>query len=384
MNKVKVVAIIAEFNPLHEGHKHIIKQARRKSGASHVLIVQSGNFTQRAEPAILPKHQRAEDAINSGADAVCEIPVAFATGNAEIFAKAGIQIVNSFPHVTHLVFGVEKILGTTEDTVALLRKIATAQVTKRAEFERAIKPHLKQGMSFDLARCEVVKKLLPEIPATVIENAMKTPNNILGIEYLKEIVRLKSTIVPIGVSRIKNLSASAIREKMIKRRENIPSYDRFGAMTVFDMRSRLEEHVYNANTEIINLVRNNSPITYEDLKTHVPTRRFSVSRIARLALHSTLGVMKDDMKLLYQHDHLPYTNLLAIKASEGSLFSALCLNDKTPLVVRGNKNKPKNNAYTRTLQRIDERAEMLYQTVCGREFDNRPVFVNQALLVDKT
>jgi len=383
VNKVKISAVIAEFNPLHEGHKYILRQARTKAGASHVLVVLSGNFTQRAEPAILPKHQRAEAAVHAGADAVVEIPTAYATGNAEVFAKAAVQVVNSFPHVTTLVFGVEKILGTVEETVALLKKIAVAQVNKKSEFERAIKPHLKQGMSFDHARCEVIKKMLPAIPANFIENAMKTPNNILGIEYLKELVRLKSTIKPIGVARIKNMSATAIREKMIKRRENVPNYDRFGAMTVFNVRSGVNENIYNVNQEILNLFKNNTPVTYEELKTEVPTRRFSVSRIARIALHATLGVTKDDVKLLYQADSLPYTNLLAIKSSEGQLFAALCLNEKTPLVVKGNKNKPKNSHYARILQKIDAKAELLYQTVCGLEFDNRPVFVAQALLVNK-
>ena len=380
MNKVKIAAIIAEFNPLHEGHKHIIKQARTQTEASHVLIIQSGNFTQRAEPAILPKHVRAEEALRNGADAVCEIPTAFATGNAEIFAKASVQIAHSFPHITNLVFGIEPIMGTAEATVALLKKIATAQVKRRKDFERFIKPHIKQGMSFDIARCEVVKKLLPNIPSHIIESAMRTSNNILGIEYLKELCRLKSKIVPIGIARINNLSASEIRKQMIKRRSNIPCYEKFGAMALFNMRRNMSPDIYNSNPELVNLLFNASPATYDDLKLHVPTRRFSISRISRLALHATLGITKKDMAFLYDNEHLPYTNLLAIKSSEGSLFSALCLNENTPLVVRGNRNKPKDSAYARALMRVDEVAELMYQTVCGRIFLNRPVFQSPTLI----
>ncbi|MCL2569709.1 MAG: nucleotidyltransferase family protein [Firmicutes bacterium] len=385
MEKIKIVAVIAEFNPLHRGHKYILKQARAITGATHVLVVLSSNFTQRAEPAIMEKHARAKAAISAGADAVIEIPTAYATGNAEIFAKAGIKLAVSFPHVTNIVFGTES------RDISLLKLIATTQVKKKSDFEKYMHGHLKQGISFDKARCEVIKKLLPNISADLIEKTMNTPNNILGIEYLKELARLKSTVVPIGVQRINCPSASQIREtrmlqglyasSTIKKKDNLylskKNFESFGQIALFSLMTRLCTEIYNSNEELVNLIKNLHPISYDDLKRDAPTKRFSVSRIARLALHSALDIKKPDIEFLYKNEWLPYTNLLAINTDAGNLFSALCLNSKTPVVVRGNKIKPKENAYYKTLKAIDARAELLYEAITGKHHEKNTLFVKK-------
>jgi len=370
MQKISIAAVIAEFNPLHRGHEYIIKKARELSGASHVLIVLSPNFTQRAEPAVIEKHIRAAAAIHAGADAVVEIPTVYATGNAEVFAKAAVKIVASFPHVTHLVFGTES------PDISLIRTIAKTQVGRKNDFENSMTSHIKKGISFDKARCEVIKKLLPKIPSDLIEKTMNTPNNILGIEYLKELVKLQAKVTPIGVQRIQCPSASEIRKKMF----DIDTLDRFGSTVLYNLMTRVNENVYNSNTELVNLIRNTHPVTYTELKERAPTKRFSVSRIARLALHSTLGVNKTDIDFLYKHNWLPYTNLLAINTDADALFAALCLNSKTPLVVKGNKIKPRKTNYYHALKQIDQRAELLYESVTGLKFDYKPSFVQRRLL----
>ncbi|MCL2846873.1 MAG: nucleotidyltransferase family protein [Firmicutes bacterium] len=395
MNKVKVAAIIAEFNPLHRGHEYIIKRARELTECTHVLIIQSGNFTQRAVPAILEIHSRAETAIRAGADAVVEIPAAFATGNAEVFAKAAVKIAVSFPHVNYLVFGTES------KDISVIRAIATAQVKREKEFTKYMDGHLKKGISFDKARTEVIKRMLPKIPSEVIEATMTSSNNILGIEYLKELTRIGGGVVPMGVQRIQAPSASQIREVMLAthgvagggdepglvlRRPSALSYltrenfDAFGSAVLFSIMTRLDEEVYNSNEEIVGLIRNLHPTTYKQLKEEAPTKRFAVSRIARLALHSALGVTKRHIAFLYKNEWVPYTNLLAISTQADNLFSALCLNSRTPMVVRGNKIKPKLSAYYRALIEIDERARLLYEAIWGRAVERKPRFVNRSIV----
>ena len=367
-----MAAIIAEFNPLHKGHEYIIQQAREATGATHVLVIQSGNFTQRAEPAISEKYARAKTAIEAGADAVVEIPVAYATGNAEVFAKAGVKIAASFPHVSHLVFGTES------ENIGLIRQIANVQIKRKKDFERYITGHLKKGISFERARCEVVKKLLPKIPAESIDKTMNTPNNILAIEYIKEIIELDVKITPIGIKRIRALSATTIRGRIYERDTAArTAYETYSAIALFSTMTRLNATIYNSNTELVNLVKNLHPVTYAGLKADAPTKRFSVSRIARLALHSTLDIKKTDIEYLYKHTYLPYTNLLAINIEAPELFPALCLNSRTPLIVRGNKIKPKSTEYLRALRRIDERAELLYEAITQRQSQNRTEFVRK-------
>ncbi|MCL2850817.1 MAG: nucleotidyltransferase family protein [Firmicutes bacterium] len=417
MQKTRITAIIAEFNPLHKGHKYIIKRAKELTDGNSILVILSGNFTQRAEPAILEKHTRARQAIIAGADAVVEIPATYATGNAEVFAKAAVKIACSFSHVTHLVFGTEA------QDLTLLKLIAKTVVKKRREFERSMKFYLKKGISFDNARTEVMKRLLPKIPGEVIEKTMHTPNNILAIEYLKELVRLKTTVHPIGVQRIKTPSASQIRAVVVsnsqhalalsssvhdtsnqsqiildsynssfglipvpKRKIDIPksadlnyltiaNFEKFASLALFSLMTKLNEEIYNSNTELVNLIKNLHPTTYRQLKEQAPTKRFAVSRFARLALHCTLDITKKDINFLYKNTYVPYTNLLAVKKSGDSLFATLVLNQKTPLIVRGNKIKPKQNKYYHALKRIDEKAELLYESVSGVKVPKKCEFV---------
>ena len=95
---MKIAVIIAEFNPLHKGHEYLIEQTRKVTDCTHIVVIQTGNFTQRAEPAIIEKHLRAQSAIMCGIDAVLEMPTVFATNKPEVFAKAGVQIANTIPH----------------------------------------------------------------------------------------------------------------------------------------------------------------------------------------------------------------------------------------------------------------------------------------------
>ena len=388
MQKVKIAAIIAEFNPLHKGHEYIIKSARSITDVTHVLIVQSPNFTQRAEPAIMEKHARAEAAIYAGASAVVEIPTAYATGNAEVFAKASVQIAVSFPHTTHLVFGTES------PDLSIIRQIAQIQVKSKKNFGKYMESHLKKGISFDKARCEVVKRLLPKISADIIERTMKTPNNILAIEYMKELIRLKSPVIPVGIQRIQTPSATHIRTAILGQemdKETTTSlasplaegfhhltaynYDIFGATVLFSLMKNLTTETYNSNQELVNLIKNCHPASYHDLKESAPTKRYSVSRIARLAIHSAIDVNKHDIKFLYKNNTLPYVRLLAIDKCENELFANLCLNKRTPLLVRGNKVKPKKDKYYQALNRIDDNADLLFESVTGLKFPKKPIFV---------
>ena len=106
--KMKICAIICEYNPFHNGHLYQLKQAKALSNADFLLCIMSGNFVQRGEAAIMEKHMRAKHAVMAGADAVIELPTPFATSNAELFAKGAIHILSSIPNVSTLCFGAEK------------------------------------------------------------------------------------------------------------------------------------------------------------------------------------------------------------------------------------------------------------------------------------
>lgn len=211
---MKVVGLIAEYNPFHNGHLYHIEKAKELTGADYVVVVMSGDFVQRGTPAMIQKHIRAKMALHCGADLVLELPVNYATATAEQFAYGGVKILDSLNLVDSICFGSE--CGNTSE----LMEIAQILVNEPAWYCAALKDNLKNGMSYPAARAAA----LPKYAAILSE-----PNNILGIEYCKALIRLDSQIRPITIkrqgagyhdalSRNSFASASGIRE-YIKRLE---------------------------------------------------------------------------------------------------------------------------------------------------------------------
>ena len=104
---MKICGVICEYNPFHNGHKYMLDRVREQSGCDLLLCIMSGNFTQRGEPAVLDKITRAEHAVRGGADAVIELPAAFAVSPAELFAKGAVKLLTSLPSFSCLEYGVE-------------------------------------------------------------------------------------------------------------------------------------------------------------------------------------------------------------------------------------------------------------------------------------
>lgn len=163
-------AIICEYNPFHNGHLYQIKKAR-ELGASHIVAIMSSCFVQRADVSILSKSARVKAALASGVDLVLELPAVYSIASAEIFAKAGIFLAGSFGIIKNICFGSEC------NDLAKLKKIAN--LTLSEEFKTIIKKHLNLGVSYPKASSLALKEILKE------EVLLDSPNDILGIEYIK-------------------------------------------------------------------------------------------------------------------------------------------------------------------------------------------------------
>ena len=395
---MKIAVIIAEFNPLHKGHEYLIQQTRKQTDCTHIIVIQTGNFTQRSEPAIIEKHLRAQSAVMCGVDAVLEMPTTFATNNAEVYAKAGVQIANAIPHASYLVFGVE------DNNLAILKQIAYVKLKQSREFDKYIKIHLKAGLSYVAAQGEVIKKLLPKIPPMVISRILSGSNNILAIEYLRELYRLNSTIQPVSIARMKdeakqtNTSALAIRDAyyannmtfedfipaqvlpfVMESIEKHPIKEMFESTILFNTLNELDTKNTNAVTpDIAKMLRSRRPITYQQLTATSPNAHYSTKQVKRAALHATLGIRQKDVNFIYQHNHLPYTNLLAIRSDAHDLFSELTSMRQTPVIVHGNRNRPVMNKYCLRMRQIDQRAHSLYEIACKQRFAQKPLYIELA------
>lgn len=174
---MKILGITAEYNPFHNGHKYHIDESRKLSGADCVVAVMSGNFTQRGEAAVLDKWQRSRLAIKNGVDLVIELPFIFACNRAEIFACGAIDLLKEI--------GVEWVsFGSENGDVKQLKKAALQIVDNEKNIELSRREFMKNGASFAKAGLISVEEILGKETADL----MRTPNNILAIEYIKRML----------------------------------------------------------------------------------------------------------------------------------------------------------------------------------------------------
>ncbi|MCQ4637417.1 nucleotidyltransferase [Anaerovorax odorimutans] len=188
---MNVLGIIAEYNPFHNGHLYHLRQCREKAEADFVVAVMSGNFTQRGEPAIMDKWARSRIAVECGVDLVLELPFAYAVNSAEYFARGGIGILEGLGCVTHLGFGAEK--GHPDE----LRQAAVYLAKEPDAFRSLLKKNLDAGLSYAKAR----ESALAQIMGPRFSELSVTPNNILALEYLKQLQLHNSSIKFVMVNR---------------------------------------------------------------------------------------------------------------------------------------------------------------------------------------
>jgi len=206
---MKVTGIIAEYNPFHKGHKYQIDYCKKKLNSDYVIVAMSGDYVQRGTPALLPKHVRAEMALRCGADLVLEMPVSVSTASAEAFAMGGVSMLDGLHVVDSLCFGSEY------GEVSALMELAEILVEEPEEYRQLLKEFLSNGLSFPSARCQALTEyfknphnftgddfdgVLTPLLNQIVQ-ILNSPNNILGIEYCKALLRLKSNIKPVTLKR---------------------------------------------------------------------------------------------------------------------------------------------------------------------------------------
>ena len=206
---MKTAGIIAEYNPFHRGHEYQIQYTREKLGADYVIVAMSGDYVQRGTPALISKHLRTEMALRCGADLVLEMPVSVSTASAEAFAMGGVSLLDSLGVVDILCFGSES------GEITALKELAEVLVEEPEEYRILLKSFLSQGLSFPAARSQALTEyfknprnftgddfdgvLTPLL--NQVTRILNTPNNILGIEYCKALLRLNSKIQPVTIRR---------------------------------------------------------------------------------------------------------------------------------------------------------------------------------------
>lgn len=373
---MSITAIIAEYNPFHNGHLYQIRQAKLLTGCDHVVAVMSGSFVQRGEPSVMDKFDRTYSALAGGLDAVFELPVHIATASAEGFASGAVSLLNSLGCIDYLCFGSEC------GNLKLLDFIAQLLVSQPDPFRNLLKTYLKNGLSFPAAREAALTDYINTSPAArrqfeellpkdmSFSAFLSMPNNILAIEYLKALKKSGSAIKPVTVQRkgsgyhslsVSSLcSASAIRSLLEKgvpspAVQNAMPLDAFSVIQknwqvtcpVFlqDFSPMLRYRLLNLtdSEELCSFsdvpkdlarrifAQKNSYLDYASFVAGLKTRNQTESSIRRALLHILLNLQKDEYApSAYQSR---FARLLGMRKGS-SVLSEIKKNSRLPVITK--------------------------------------------------
>lgn len=261
---MKAVGIVAEFNPFHNGHAYIISEARRRTGCDFVVVIMSGDFVQRGEPAMADKFLRAKTALEGGADVVIELPSLAASAGAAYFADTAVSTLAHTGVISHLCFGSESA------DLDTLSRAAFLLDNESEPFSNTIRHGLKSGLSYPAARSRALGLMLSNKQnQTNYNGVLSSPNDILAVEYLRALNHFKKTIQPVAVSRQGNAyhdlsmasdfsSASALRAFIFQNSNNKQVSNRT-YMLCEGAKAAMTCNTISSNTADIN--KTNHPLT---------------------------------------------------------------------------------------------------------------------------
>ena len=393
---MKTVGLITEYNPFHNGHAYHIEKAKMLTGADRVIVVMSGDFVQRGAPAVMPKHLRAESALLSGASLIIELPVCFATGSAEYFAQGSISLLNQLGCIDSICFGSEC------GDLHLLKEIAQILADEPIEYQTALKQALKEGASFPAARQEALN-----IYSDKYSEILASPNNILGIEYLKALAKIHSKMEPFTIKRIgagyhdmdingQFSSATAIRSDIYQLADvnssseslplthiqtQVPSSchelmknnyqtrypvkaDDFSLLLKAKLLSETAgslSHYLDMSPELANRILRlrNDYLSFEQFCDLLKTKELTRSRISRSFIHVLLGITNDWLTAMKAP--APYARILGFRRDHADLLGILKRTSDIPLITSPARAVLADTAYQ--MLELDIYASNLYESV---------------------
>lgn len=360
-----VVGIIAEYNPFHNGHQYHLEQAKKLCGAEYAIVIMSGDFVQRGEPAMFDKRLRARWALEHGADMVIQLPAAFSLACAERFAAGAVRILAGTNIVTHLCFGGE---------CADIEKLNTCADILSANSEQAsllLREKLAAGLSYPRALNEAVC----ESGADDMQEIISAPNNILGVEYIKALRRFAPDILPVPLERTtashrnetltgEISSAQAIRaalsgsnaeraRALLSLPDDIadeiasdsfsllsgsPSPDKLSALMLCALRKinteqlrSLSEVAEGIENNIVQSLRYNN---YYELLSHVKSKRYTMARIKRICCCALLGIDEALSASALAESNDLYIRILGVRKDASTLMNLIGGSTSLPIIVR--------------------------------------------------
>ena len=387
----KVLGIVAEYNPFHNGHLYQLNYSKKITNSKYSVAVISGNFTQRGSTSLIDKWSKAEIAIKNGIDLVIELPLLYSISSAENFADGAVKILNSLGIVDYISFGTES------GDISSLKTISDILVSEPEKYKSFLTAELNMGLSFPKARENALSMYFHN--SKVNANILSSPNNILGVEYLKALKKYNSSIIPLTLKRTsvdynettyKNdiASSTAIRNIVKNKKfdilskvipqssfslinENIKNGHIVPDLSVFE-----KEIIYNLRKMSIKDISNlpdvnegleysikkavNSCNTINELLSNIKSKRYTITRLQRILLYSLLEITKDDMDI--SKKITPYIRILGFNNNGKYLLSKIAKENPNLEIITSVKKflDSSNNYYSKKLLKKDILATNIY------------------------
>ena len=380
---MKIVGLIAEYNPFHNGHEYHIQQSLKETGADAAIIIMSGDYVQRGSPAIMPKYLRAEMALNSGAAAVFELPLCYATGSAELFAFGAVSFLDALGVVDCICFGSES------NDVERLQVVADILCEEPELYQEYLRENLRSGMTYPTARHHALVSYMKDPSYT---DLVRDPNNILGIEYLKALRVLESKMTAHTIQRVGShhrdqdltasySSATAIRSLLAYSSSAISTVDSGGTFDNTPFHNILHQLEDQVPKSCLNILRDYHRVQYpiyqndfslllkykllnkspehltryldvsEDLANRIckqlnhffnfkqfaeliKTKDMTYTRINRALLHIMLGTKKSNVQLYLEHGPHYYARLIGVRKDSSKVLSLISKKSSIPLLSK--------------------------------------------------
>lgn len=342
---MEIIGIIAEYNPFHNGHLHHIEEIKRIYPNSIIILILSGYFSERGEISVLTKRQKTIIALNNNIDLVVELPFEFATQSADCFAKGSLSLLNHL-QVNKLIFGSES------NDIEQLTSQAKVQINNQ-KYDALVKKYLQEGVNYPTALSNSTK----DLTGTTIN----TPNDLLAISYIKEILKNNYKITPITIKRTTNYhetnsnekitSATNIR-KLIKEKKdfsktvpelskyfidsNSINYDKYFQLLKYKiitdanlkLYQTVDEGIENRLKKIIDNCN-----TIDELMNSIKTKRYTYNKINRMFLHILISLTKERAK----KQEINYIRILGFSKTGRTYLNKIKKNLEIPLITKVNK-----------------------------------------------
>ena len=369
---MKVTAVLAEFNPLHNGHEYFLKAAREKTGADRILVLMSGNYVQRGLPAVCERSVRCIWALKAGADAVLEMPARFVLASADKYAESAVNLFNALGCVDSMAFGSES------GSLGRLEEAAGCLLAKDEESEAVLRRSLRKGLTY----AEAVAAAYPSC-SDVLGNA----NDLLAVDYLKALLSSGSSIKPYTVKRLGGTpSASAIRKELADghpeaaagqmpedvcgsllrlTEENAllqpSSFTEILAMRLTDAGTPEDlEQYLNVSRDLARTVfrMRGSCTDFSAFAATVKPRSLTYTHVSRALLSAALGLVKDP-----ELSDMSYVQVTGYRRESEDLIRLIASSSDVPVIIRPASDTGRLSPAAARLFREETRVTDLYRSL---------------------